>query len=81
MRRLSQSLNLLTEPARRDPNRSQTTGDRAVRRGLAASARRGTLVGPAVRAVLTEEFRMGKTGRKRRARRKNKANHGKRPNA
>ncbi|WP_390620223.1 MULTISPECIES: 50S ribosomal protein bL37 [Propionibacteriaceae] len=24
---------------------------------------------------------MGKTGRKRRARRKNKANHGKRPNA
>ena len=28
-----------------------------------------------------EETRMGKTGRKRRARRKNKANHGKRPNA
>jgi hypothetical protein len=27
-----------------------------------------------------EEFRMSKTGRKRRARRKNKANHGKRPN-
>lgn len=29
----------------------------------------------------TEGFDMGKTGRKRRARRKNKANHGKRPNA
>lgn len=28
-----------------------------------------------------EEIPMGKTGRKRRARRKNKANHGKRPNA
>ncbi len=29
----------------------------------------------------TEEFEMGKTGRKRRARRKKGANHGKRPNA
>jgi len=28
-----------------------------------------------------EEDQMGKTGRKRRSRRKNKANHGKRPNA
>lgn len=28
-----------------------------------------------------EEIPMGKTGRKRRARRKNKANHGKRPNS
>lgn len=28
-----------------------------------------------------EEDTMGKTGRKRRARKKNKANHGKRPNA
>jgi len=28
-----------------------------------------------------EEIPMGKTGRKRRARKKNKANHGKRPNA
>jgi hypothetical protein len=28
----------------------------------------------------TEEARMSKTGRKRRARRKKKANHGKRPN-
>lgn len=28
-----------------------------------------------------EEGTMGKTGRKRRARKKNKANHGKRPNA
>jgi hypothetical protein len=30
---------------------------------------------------LIEEARMGKTGRKRRARRKKGANHGKRPNA
>lgn len=30
--------------------------------------------------VLTEEDTMGKTGRKRRARRKKGANHGKRPN-
>jgi hypothetical protein len=29
----------------------------------------------------TEEFEMGKTGRKRRARKKKGANHGKRPNA
>jgi hypothetical protein len=29
----------------------------------------------------TEEAQMGKTGRKRRARRKKGANHGKRPNA
>ncbi len=28
-----------------------------------------------------QEDTMGKTGRKRRARKKNKANHGKRPNA
>ena len=33
------------------------------------------------RRNLTKEAPMGKTGRKRRARRKNKANHGKRPNA
>lgn len=36
------------------------------------------------RAVRRSEVRrtpMGKTGRKRRARKKNKANHGKRPNA
>ncbi len=31
--------------------------------------------------IRDEEAPMGKTGRKRRARRKNKANHGKRPNA
>jgi hypothetical protein len=30
---------------------------------------------------LDQEDTMGKTGRKRRARKKNKANHGKRPNA
>ncbi len=30
---------------------------------------------------LAKESPMGKTGRKRRARRKNNANHGKRPNA
>jgi hypothetical protein len=29
----------------------------------------------------SEEFTMGKTGRKRRARKKKGANHGKRPNA
>jgi hypothetical protein len=33
------------------------------------------------RRNLKKEAPMGKTGRKRRARRKNKANHGKRPNA
>jgi hypothetical protein len=31
--------------------------------------------------IRTEEDLMGKTGRKRRARRKKRANHGKRPNA
>jgi hypothetical protein len=31
--------------------------------------------------LTTKEGRMGKTGRKRRARRKKGANHGKRPNA
>ena len=33
------------------------------------------------RTTTTEEAQMGKTGRKRRARRKKGANHGKRPNA
>jgi hypothetical protein len=33
------------------------------------------------RTSKTEEAQMGKTGRKRRARRKKGANHGKRPNA
>jgi len=40
----------------------------------------GTMWCP-VAARTDEETRMGKTGRKRRARRKNKANHGKRPNS
>ena len=34
-----------------------------------------------VRRNSKKEAPMGQTGRKRRARRKNKANHGKRPNA
>jgi hypothetical protein len=34
-----------------------------------------------LRSASFEEDRMGKTGRKRRARKKKSANHGKRPNA
>ena len=36
---------------------------------------------PAGRSIVTKESTMGKTGRKRRARKKKGANHGKRPNA
>jgi len=37
--------------------------------------------GPRTNHVRFRRNTMGKTGRKRRARKKNKANHGKRPNA
>ncbi len=41
----------------------------------------GHLAQCGVHSSTLEEYPMGKTGRKRRARRKNKANHGKRPNS
>ena len=39
------------------------------------------MIAPTAPHEHTEENRMAKGGRKRRARKKNKANHGKRPNA
>jgi hypothetical protein len=60
-------------PVRR-PTRSEQTADRAGLGRSGARMRRWRLVG-------VEEDTMGKTGRKRRARKKKGANHGKRPNA